>query len=359
MSEPKNRMRVSTSVGHDTGSHASEALSDALDYFTETVCASKPAATRGSYEQKARHISRLLGAMQLADLTRSHVERYIANRIAEGAHTHCIHKELVVLRGALASAEARGLFHGVISKLVPKFQAKYVPRETYLTPEQFSRLLWNVVAPPHPNARPETVAKIERRRVNRTLYCMLIALASPRRGELEKLLWEHVDLVRSTIKVPKGKTKSRVVPIHPYLRPWLEALHKGTGPVIEPWGNDKRELARACARAGACLRASRRAPRDAERPAADVRHLAQAERRRLGRGRGHDGPQLHGDGRPRLRQARRSKLPPGDRKAAWRDASRPPGDRSGLSRRCHVTRAKRWQTWHLWHGRHAGAGHRS
>jgi Phage integrase family len=50
--------------------------------------------------------------------------------------------------------------------------------------------------------------------------------------------------------VPKGKTKSRVVPIHPYLRPWLETLHKGTGPVIEPWGNDKRELARACARAG-------------------------------------------------------------------------------------------------------------
>jgi integrase len=79
---------------------------------------------------------------------------------------------------------------------------------------------------------------------------MLIALASPRRGELEKLQWEHVDLVRGTIKVPKGKTKSRVVPIHPYLRPWLEALHQGTGPVIEPWGNDKRELARACARAG-------------------------------------------------------------------------------------------------------------
>lgn len=66
-----------------------------------------------------------------------------------------------------------------------------------------ARLLWNVVALPQPNAKPETVAKIERRRVNRTLYCMLIALASPR-GELEKLLWKHVDLARGTIKVPKG-----------------------------------------------------------------------------------------------------------------------------------------------------------
>lgn len=31
---------------------------------------------------------------------------------------------------------------------------------------------------------------------------------------------------------------------------WLTVLHQGTGPVIEPWGNDKRELVRACARAG-------------------------------------------------------------------------------------------------------------
>ena len=45
-----------------------------------------------------------------------------------------------------------------------------------------------------------------------TLYCMLIAFASPRRGELEKLQWEHIDLYRGIIRVPKGKTKARVVP---------------------------------------------------------------------------------------------------------------------------------------------------
>ena len=70
------------------------------------------------------------------------------------------------------------------------------------------------------------------------------------RGELEKLEWQHVDLVRGTIKIPKGKTKSRIVPISPALRPWLETLHQGTGAVVTPWGNDKRELARACVRAG-------------------------------------------------------------------------------------------------------------
>ncbi|MGE0869291.1 MAG: hypothetical protein AB7K71_39985 [Polyangiaceae bacterium] len=41
-----------------------------------------------------------------------HIERYIKQRLDEGAHTHSIHKELVVLRGALTSAETRGAFHG-------------------------------------------------------------------------------------------------------------------------------------------------------------------------------------------------------------------------------------------------------
>ena len=107
-----------------------------------------------------------------------------------------------------------------------------------------------IVAPPHPSAKPATIEKIEQRRIRRTIYCMLIALASPRRGELEKLQWSDVDLARGTVRVPKGKTKSRVVPIHPALRLWLEALRQSAGPVIEPWGNDKRELRRACERAG-------------------------------------------------------------------------------------------------------------
>lgn len=71
-------------------------------------------------------------------------------------------------------------------------------------------------------------------RINRTLYCMLIAFASLRRGELEKLQWEDVDFVRCTIRIPKGKTKSRVVPLHPLLRPWLATLDQDTGPMIEP-----------------------------------------------------------------------------------------------------------------------------
>ena len=80
---------------------------------------------------------------------------------------------------------------------------------------------------------------------------MLIAFASPRVGELEAMRWERdVDLARGVLQIPEGKTRGRPVAIHPMLRPWLEALHAGNGPVIEPWANVRRDLGRAAARAG-------------------------------------------------------------------------------------------------------------
>src|SRR5690349_8923445 len=95
----------------DTGPHQTEALADALDYFTGVSCATKAEGTRHCYEQKARHLARLLGDVALDALSREHVERYIATRIREGANSHSVHKELVALRGALKAAKGR-TFHG-------------------------------------------------------------------------------------------------------------------------------------------------------------------------------------------------------------------------------------------------------
>src|ERR1700710_1247665 len=64
----KARLRDLELATTDSGPHASEALTVALDYFTETVCASKPLGTRSSYEQKARHVARLLGSASCEDL---------------------------------------------------------------------------------------------------------------------------------------------------------------------------------------------------------------------------------------------------------------------------------------------------
>jgi len=63
-------------------------LSAALGYFTDLACVSKPQATRDSCGQKARHLGRLLGTKQLDHLMPAQIERSIATRITDGAHTH-------------------------------------------------------------------------------------------------------------------------------------------------------------------------------------------------------------------------------------------------------------------------------
>ncbi len=247
----RSRLRDLELATTDTGPHPSELLADALDYFTEVSCAGKAPATVESYQQKARHVARLMGATLVDRLTREHVERYIATRLKEGAHKHSVHKELVVLRGALKAAKGR-TFHGTLD-VVPPFEFTYEPKRTYLTPEQFMSLAEHLVAPPHANASAATIAKSEERRARRVLFCMLIAFASPRLGELSKLEWHDVDLGRGTIRIPKAKTVSREVAIAGELRAWLEAFGERagwSGPIVEHWGSCRRDLALACARAG-------------------------------------------------------------------------------------------------------------
>jgi integrase len=254
------RLRELELATTDRGAHPTQALADALDYFTEVACASKSSGTKRCYEQKARHLTRLMGERMLDHLNREAIERYIAARLEEEAHPHSIQKELVVLRGTLKSAQPRGLFHGSL-EIVPEFDAQYEPRRTYMTPEQFMTLTDNIQRPIGKNPSEVRRARWEARRVRRTLYVLLIALASPRRGEVESLRWEHVDFAQNRIQIPRGKTVSRALKIHPVLRLWLEAHAQDSGPIVEPWGNVSRDLPAICER----LKLPRCTPNDLRR----------------------------------------------------------------------------------------------
>ncbi len=243
------RLRELELATTDRGTDSQETIDHALIYFVDVACAAKPEATVASYQQKARHISRLIGPWLLDNVDRETVERYIATRLGEVAARHSVHKELVVLRGAIDSANQRKRTKTPAS-VVPRFRSGYVPRTTYLTPDQFLSLVDNLVPPPPARAKPGTLKRREARKQSRALYCLLVALASPRHGEVMALRWEHVDLARGVLRVPKGKTVSRVVAIHPVLRPWLEGMRRDTGPVCEPWSNLRRDIPAACKRAG-------------------------------------------------------------------------------------------------------------
>lgn len=231
-----------------------ESMRDALDYFIDITIAAKPASTRSCYTQKSQHVERLLGDKQLDALTTEDTERYIKARLDDGAHPHTIHKELVVLRGALRAAEARGRFHGVIQRVVPKFDAQYEPRKTALSFEQFVRLTDHLLPPVRGRLSEASRKKRDQIRSRRLLYCMLVAYASPRSGEIEAMTWgEHVKMETDRLYIPDGKTVPRPIAIAAELRPWLQLFGDRAGwqgPVVGRWSNVRRDLPDACARAG-------------------------------------------------------------------------------------------------------------
>ena len=249
----KARLRELELHATDPGANSKETLGGALNYFTGIACAAKPASTRSSYEQKAAHLGRLMGAVPLALLGIEHSERYIATRLDEGAHRHSIHKELVVLRGALKSARQRKVWRGSMEDTVPKFAAKYEPKETYLTWEQFCAMGMKLVPALPLKATEAAILGSDALRAERAFFCILIVTTSARLGEVYKLDWSHVDKNRMVISLPKGKTKGRKVQIATELWPWLEAFGDQagwTGPMVREWGNVRRDLASACLRAG-------------------------------------------------------------------------------------------------------------
>jgi integrase len=192
-------------------------LSTALSAFLSTV---KVDATHSAYEQKARHLERVLGEdTDVGAINADKVDEYIETREDEEAHSNTIYKELVVLRGA---------FKLLVAPMAdwPKYKANYVPRKTYLTKAQFTALMAQLEAP-------------------RQQWLAIACYSGLRHSELERLTSKHIDKNLGVINVPGTKTKGarRVVPIKDELRPFLERLP------VEPWTNVRRDLTRAIDRA--------------------------------------------------------------------------------------------------------------
>jgi integrase len=192
-------------------------LKAALDAFLDTV---KVDATHSAYEQKARHLERVLGEdTDVSAIDADKVDEYIETREDEEAHSNTIYKELVVLRGAFKLL-------GAPMTDWPKYKANYVPRKTYLTKAQFAALMAQLEAP-------------------RQQWLAIACYSGLRHSELERLTSKHIDKNLGVINVPGTKTKGarRVVPIKDELGPYLTKLP------VEPWMNVRRDLTRAIDRA--------------------------------------------------------------------------------------------------------------
>lgn len=227
------RLRLAELAATNPAAHRSlTTLSAAIVYLCDVALINNPEATRRFYRQKCRHLLRLIGDVAVSKIRRADVMAFAQARLAEGAHQHTIAKELVALRRALTIAHEETPLPVHPRDVIPRWRPEYRPRERRLTQDEFGRLM---------RAAPR----------RRHLWLMVAVYTGGNLGELERLEWRHVDLVRGQIRLPgtKAKDRDRPVPLAEPLRPWLEGAETKRGLVIGRWANACRDLARYAERA--------------------------------------------------------------------------------------------------------------
>lgn len=212
-------------------------LSEAIDVMLKTMV-DKAEGTREMYEQKARRVGWTKGDPYIHEVDFDWLTDYIARRLDRAdpkhgqASPYTVQKELITIRRALKIAHQRRILTSMPT--FPEFSAKYKPRETWLTPEQFSAVC----------------AELEPKRQR---WASLAALAGANLSEVEGIAWDDVDFGTNRIRVrgTKRETRDRVVPMAPALRYVLEQVPEAErhGKVAERWGNVRRDLHAAVERA--------------------------------------------------------------------------------------------------------------
>ena len=197
-------------------------IGTALEDFLDHGCLNVAPKTEEMYFQKAGHVLRLLGGHDVGKLTLDDVNGYVRTRLDEGAARETVKKELVTLRRALTVAKERKLSTVEPATVVPKLRSRYVPRERFLSEDEFVRLMASMV--------PE-----------RRLWVLLAVYTGARASEVEGIRWDHVNLERGLVLLPGTKTEKarRWIPIAPPLRAALEKVDpkQRTGCVVAPWHN--------------------------------------------------------------------------------------------------------------------------
>lgn len=196
--------------------------------------------TLDMYGTKASHLVRVLGGeTPLAAVDAPAVDRFIAKRLEEGASRNTLGKELTTLRAALKVAKRRGEYPRDIAEVMPvQWSTGYEPRRRCLrSSEELRRLVDEL--------RPDRGAHV----------CFFVATAA-RESEAMRARRADIDMERGVVHLRGTKTEASddAVAIVAWMRPLLEQVLavRGdiVGPLFRPWGNCRRELAEACARAG-------------------------------------------------------------------------------------------------------------
>lgn len=157
------------------------------------------------------------GALRPDQVDRQTCREYVAKRRRQGRGDNTIRKELITLRAGLRWSNKN-------TPAVVEMPSMPIPREVFITKEEFDTLLAAAKAP------------------HMRLFLLLAWFTAARKEALLSLTWDRVDLKRGQIDLGAGVgNKGRAKPpIGPTLRTALEEAKKGatTDFVIE-WAGDR------------------------------------------------------------------------------------------------------------------------
>jgi len=217
----------------------STSLSDALDAVVKLRREQgRSAATLSMYDQKKGHLNRILGGTTaLSKIDAAALDGYVSQRREEGAADPTIAKELSCLRGALSIARRHKKYPYTLDEVMPQgVVATSKARKTFLTPEQLLKLLAELSS-------------------ERGAHVAFIVATGMRDSEAASAHRADVDLERWLVTVRGTKTEHAAaeIVVPPMGRALLAAALSSCadeGRLFTRWGNIRRDLHAACARAG-------------------------------------------------------------------------------------------------------------
>jgi integrase len=194
------------------------------------------AGTLNMYECKAAHVVRVVGAdTAMSTIDAPTVDRFVATREAEGASRSTIHKELVAFRGILKCAKRRGEYQRDPRAVMPlRFRIGYKPRERFLSAREIVKLVRNL--------SPGRAAAV-----------LFIIATGARLSEFIAVRRSDVrgDVVH--LRGTKTDGSDREVPIRAMPSLFARAMRAADSEgdrLFAPWSSMRRDVIRACKRAG-------------------------------------------------------------------------------------------------------------
>lgn len=230
---------------------ATHSVAAALEYFVQHGCPEVADATVGMYRQKSGHLKRLVGHRDISELQDiSVMQGYIKQRLEEGAAKTTLRKELVTMRQTLYAAMESKRIKFDPRICFPRFRAPYRPKERWLSPDEFLRLVL-AFQPWEEGGDP---ALKRQGSPHRQLWLAIAVYTGGRDSEIDGLRWEDIDWQARMIHIRGTKTRTsdvssgsdRHIPMQPVLATVLGRCRQDSGHIVGEWLNVRRDLHAAC-----------------------------------------------------------------------------------------------------------------